>query len=421
MATLVTTITETLRYRGKIGQWSWVFHRLSGLGIVLFVYLHIIDTSWAAFYPKLYAEAIHFYQSPLFTLGEFFLVAAVVYHAINGYRIIYLDWRPELWHLQQRAAGLVFLVVGVILIPAFILMFSHVLKHYDTFELGGIGNLITGNDTGEIASLGSIISGQVQFALGLIVTIVVALALSFGLSLVQGQKATSAKRVNPKRPSEIDVWFWKFMRISGLLILPLVFGHLAAMHVIQGVFDLTGADKPIVGTNERNVSIPVNADGERVYSALDTNGEVILLDGEPLYFESRGLVLTVETGEDGEVVYTTPEGETLTPVGQVRTVGSALAFVGARWDHLVAGVAVWRFYDGALLALIVLHGFYGLYLVMRDYVHNLIVRRALTWSIIFGAGVLILVGSAALMAGVEETARDIVVEALHGIEIAVVE
>ena len=32
MTTLVTTVTETLRYRGKIGQWSWMLHRVAGLG-----------------------------------------------------------------------------------------------------------------------------------------------------------------------------------------------------------------------------------------------------------------------------------------------------------------------------------------------------------------------------------------------------
>jgi len=46
MATLVTTISETLRYRGKIGQWSWVLHRIGGLGTLLFLIIHVIDTSW---------------------------------------------------------------------------------------------------------------------------------------------------------------------------------------------------------------------------------------------------------------------------------------------------------------------------------------------------------------------------------------
>ena len=58
MTSLVTTVTGTLRYRGQLGQWSWVLHRVSGLGTVLFLILHVIDTSWAAFYPEKYEQAI---------------------------------------------------------------------------------------------------------------------------------------------------------------------------------------------------------------------------------------------------------------------------------------------------------------------------------------------------------------------------
>ena len=127
MTALVTTVTETLRYRGALGQWSWVLHRLTGLGVVFFFVLHVIDTSWAVFYPDLYERAIASYQSPLFTLGEFGLVAAVVYHAINGLRIIFLDYRPHLWRYQQRAAIYVLIVTIIILVPVFVLMFGHVL------------------------------------------------------------------------------------------------------------------------------------------------------------------------------------------------------------------------------------------------------------------------------------------------------
>jgi succinate dehydrogenase / fumarate reductase cytochrome b subunit len=332
MATIVTTVTEVLRYRGRIGQWSWVLHRLAGLGIVFFVCLHVIDTSWAAFYPELYKHAIAEYQSPLFTIGEFLIVAAVVYHAINGYRIIFLDWRPQLWHLQQRAALLVFVVTAVILIPVFALMFGHVLEFYE-------------HDP-DLVTVEEIIGTQSQFALGFFVIVGTALVLSFIYALVRGEDMSD--KVQPgRRASSIDIWFWKFMRISGLLILPLVFGNLAMMHVIQGVFDMTVAGHTVVGTDMVNES------------------------------------------------------------------GSAVEFVGDRWNYLVAGVAVWRLYDGALLGLIVIHGFYGLKLVVDDYAHNKVLNRALNWSIVFGAVGLILVGSAALFAGVDETATAMVVDLLQ--------
>lgn len=332
MATLVTTITETLRYRGKLGQWSWVFHRLSGLGIVLFLALHVIDTSWAAFYPDLYEKAISHYQSPLFTIGEFGLVAAVIYHAINGYRIIYFDYRPHLWHLQSQAALTVFVVVGLILAPVFFLMFGHVLEHYE-------------HDP-ENAPVAEVIGSQLQFAIGFVVIVGVALLLSFVYALINGEKLTD-NVLRSSKPSMIDAWFWKFMRASGLLILPLVFGHLAIVHVLQGVFDITSPGLTVMGTNLVNES------------------------------------------------------------------GTAVEYVGRRWDYLVAGVAVWRLYDGALLGLCAIHGFYGLSIVVNDFVHNKVIARALNWSIVFGAVGLIIVGSAALMAGVEETAYSMVMEALR--------
>src|SRR6266496_5275299 len=104
LTSLVLTLTETMRYKGALGQWSWVLHRITGLGVVFFLTLHVIDTSWAVFYPQLYVEAIATYQTPLFTIGEFGLVACVIYHALNGLRIAVIDYKPVWWKYQQRAA-----------------------------------------------------------------------------------------------------------------------------------------------------------------------------------------------------------------------------------------------------------------------------------------------------------------------------
>ncbi len=321
MTTLVTTVTETLRYRGKIGQWSWVLHRVSGLGTLLFLILHVIDTSWAAFAPDLYAEAIDQYQSPLFTIGEFILIACVVYHAYNGLRIILFDYKPEWWKHQQRAANIVFATTAITLIPVFAIMLNHVLEFYE--------------DDPELASFSSIVEMQSKFLLGFIAIIVAALVLSALYGVI------SRSRSGFNLPSRAEATLWSFMRLSGVLILPLVFGHLAMMHVIQGVFDITGAGIQVVGTDIVNES------------------------------------------------------------------GHAVEFVGARWNMLLAGVAIWRVYDGLLLALVVLHGFNGLRYVVNDYAHPPLVNRALNWAIVFGAVALIVVGAWALLAGVDETAYEI--------------
>ena len=237
MSALVTTLTETLRYRGAIGQWSWLLHRISGLGVVVFLLIHVIDTSWAVFYPRLYEEAIAVYQTPLFTIGEFLLIACVVYHAYNGLRIVILDYKPRLWRYQQKAARYVLLATAITLIPVFILMLGHVVNYYDSDPT--------------LLGLGDVVNSLLPFLLGIVAAIIAALVLS----VLTGAIAKDGARANqPKTGSNTERFWWSFMRISGLLILPLVFGHLAVMHVLQGVFDISVQNAAIVGTSVSNAS-----------------------------------------------------------------------------------------------------------------------------------------------------------------------
>src|SRR5690606_5818014 len=137
---------------------------------------HVIDTSWAVFYPELYVKAIAEYQSPLFTIGEFALVAAVVYHALNGFRIIVFDYRPEWWRHQQRAAWMVLGGAVVILIPVFIGMFGHVQEFY------------FGEESPQVLSLIEVLSGQVRFIVGFGVAILAALILAGLAGLILGDQ-----------------------------------------------------------------------------------------------------------------------------------------------------------------------------------------------------------------------------------------
>lgn len=341
MSSLVLTLSETLRYRGAIGQWSWVLHRLTGLSVLFFFILHVIDTSWAVFYPGLYEEAIASYQSPLFTIGEFGLVAAVVYHAYNGLRISIFDNRPELWKHQERAAWAVLGLTAITLIPAFFLMFQDVIEHYsgDPF----------------ILSMDRVLLTQLPFIVGMVLALIVALIISAVVGMLSGNRDLG----NTGRASGIDQFWWSYMRVSGALIIPLVFGHLAMMHILQGVFNLTSASYQVIG-------VP--------YSAASTAAGVI---------------------GDG-----------------LNSTGTAVEFIGERWNYLVGGVAVWRVYDIVLLALVTLHGFNGLRYVLTDYTaSNPLLKRAMTYLCIIGAVVLLAAGGAALLSTIDSTTVEMAVEA----------
>ena len=101
-------------YKGGIGQWSWAAHRITGVLVMAFLFGHIVDTFAIGFGPELYDETIALYKQWWFKPFEVMLIAAVLFHALNGLRIILFDFWPRL-ALKQKAfayAELVLFVIG---------------------------------------------------------------------------------------------------------------------------------------------------------------------------------------------------------------------------------------------------------------------------------------------------------------------
>ena len=98
LSSLKTTLVGYTRYRGREGHYTFLLHRLTGLGTLLFLIIHILDTSTVYFFPELYEEAIELYRSTPFMIGEVFLVFSIIFHGVNGLRIAYFDmFQPKRW------------------------------------------------------------------------------------------------------------------------------------------------------------------------------------------------------------------------------------------------------------------------------------------------------------------------------------
>jgi len=121
----VATAPAGTLYRGREGMWSWVAHRITGVLVFFFLFVHVLDTALVRVSPDAYDRVIDTYKSPIVNLMEVGLVGAVLYHALNGVRIILVDfWAKGPRH--QRT--MLWLIIGVwlaLMVPGAFFMLKH--------------------------------------------------------------------------------------------------------------------------------------------------------------------------------------------------------------------------------------------------------------------------------------------------------
>ena len=91
------------RHDNRLGVWGWlgggrwgveryayILHRVTGLGILLYLLMHMVVTSLRVKGIYLWTEGGFFHQ-PIFRLGEFPVFAAFAFHAFNGLRLVLVE------------------------------------------------------------------------------------------------------------------------------------------------------------------------------------------------------------------------------------------------------------------------------------------------------------------------------------------
>ncbi|MFI5041957.1 MAG: succinate dehydrogenase, cytochrome b556 subunit [Acidimicrobiales bacterium] len=110
-------------YRGKSGQWAFVLHRITGFLIFMFLLLHIVDVSLISYHHGTTYDAVHqLYGNILLRLFEVGLLFGLVFHSLNGLRIVMIDFFPGAVRNQRNLFSVVlgltvlFTVIGGVII-----------------------------------------------------------------------------------------------------------------------------------------------------------------------------------------------------------------------------------------------------------------------------------------------------------------
>jgi succinate dehydrogenase / fumarate reductase cytochrome b subunit len=120
----ISGIFQAVKYRGGEGQIAWMLHRVTGVGVFLFLATHIVNIFLMQFPPDVFNSVLFLYHSLLFKLLSIFgLYFGLLYHALNGIRVIVVDVWPAagrgqvpLWRVQMAIFLLIYVPSAAILL-----------------------------------------------------------------------------------------------------------------------------------------------------------------------------------------------------------------------------------------------------------------------------------------------------------------
>jgi succinate dehydrogenase / fumarate reductase cytochrome b subunit len=74
--------------RGRqVSSWAFILNRLSALGLTFYLGLHLVVLHKLSQGANAYNDFVAFSQTPLIKIGEIILIAAVLFHGLNGLRL----------------------------------------------------------------------------------------------------------------------------------------------------------------------------------------------------------------------------------------------------------------------------------------------------------------------------------------------
>ena len=116
------------RHRDDPGAWSWVLHRITGVAIFFFLFVHVLDTALVRVSPQVYNQVVETYKTPLVVLMEVGLVAAALFHTLHGIRVIVVDSWSQGPRFERHVSWAVTAVWTLLTVPAMVVIVTHLVQ-----------------------------------------------------------------------------------------------------------------------------------------------------------------------------------------------------------------------------------------------------------------------------------------------------
>jgi succinate dehydrogenase / fumarate reductase cytochrome b subunit len=109
--------------RRKLGMWAYALNRITGIGLVVYLYLHLVILSLLTRGPGGWDAFVSLARSPWFLTLDVVLLAGILIHGLNGIRIALTGLNIGV-RAQKSLFGMLMLVAAVALFIAALKIFG---------------------------------------------------------------------------------------------------------------------------------------------------------------------------------------------------------------------------------------------------------------------------------------------------------
>lgn len=107
-----------VRHR-KLGMWAYALNRIAGIGLVVYLYLHLVILSTLSRGPGGWDAFVALARSPFFLSLDVILLAGILIHGLNGLRVALTGF--DVGVKRQKALFSALMLVAVVALGAAVL------------------------------------------------------------------------------------------------------------------------------------------------------------------------------------------------------------------------------------------------------------------------------------------------------------
>ncbi|MGB4676724.1 MAG: hypothetical protein WBH90_08345 [Aggregatilineales bacterium] len=113
-----------LPFKRDVSYWGFVLNRVAGLGLVLYLLLHMVALSQLLGGEAGWDRFIDLTTSPVFLTLDVILLAGIIGHGLNGLRValvgsgLLVKWQRQLFYVLMTIAVVLLIIGGILIFTA---------------------------------------------------------------------------------------------------------------------------------------------------------------------------------------------------------------------------------------------------------------------------------------------------------------